>query len=202
MADRKADNITRHEPRITPEARERLSGHRGAVLWFTGLSAAGKSTVANLVDHRLHEAGVHTFLLDGDNLRGRINRDLGFSPTDRKENIRRIGDMAHLFVEAGIIVLVAVISPYSDDRDAARALVPAGRFVEIFVDTPLEICETRDPKGLYERARAGQIPDFTGVDAPYEPPRSPELVLAAGIDPPDKLADAVIAFVRKQGLIS
>jgi len=202
MADRKADNITWHEPRITPEARERLSGHRGAVLWFTGLSAAGKSTVANLVDHRLHEAGVHTFLLDGDNLRGRINRDLGFSPEDRKENVRRIGDMAQLFVEAGIIVLVAVISPYAEDRDAARALVPEGRFLEIFVDTPLEICEQRDPKGLYRKARAGKIQEFTGVDAPYEPPRSPELVLLAGVDPPDRLADAVIEYVRGQGLIS
>jgi adenylyl-sulfate kinase len=175
--------------------------HQGAVLWFTGLSASGKTTISNLVDVRLRHDGIYTFVLDGDILRSGLNLDLGFSPKDRAENIRRIGQVAGLFVKAGIIVLVAAISPYRRDRDNARALVPSKCFVEIFVDTSLEICEKRDPKGLYRKARAGELTDFTGIDAPYEPPCAPELVLSGGTTLPDELVDEVVEFLRTRGLV-
>lgn len=173
---------------------KRISNRLGAVLWFTGLSGSGKTTISKLVDDRLRRDEIHTFVLDGDILRSGLNLDLGFSPKDRAENIRRIGQVASLFVKAEIVVLVAAISPYRRDRDAARALVPSECFVEIFVNTPIEVCEQRDSKGLYRKARAGELADFTGIDAPYEPPLAPELVLLGKT--PDELADEVIEFLR------
>ena len=158
-------------------ARAALNGQRPAVLWFTGLSGAGKSTIANLVEKRLHAQGRHTMILDGDNVRHGLNRDLGFSEADRVENIRRIAEVAKLFVDAGLIVLVSFISPYRAERMLARDCVEAGEFLEIFVDTPVEECRRRDPKGLYQKADAGQIRNFTGVDAPYEAPLDPEIRL-------------------------
>ncbi|HET8765200.1 MAG TPA: adenylyl-sulfate kinase, partial [Rhodanobacter sp.] len=157
--------------------RTQLMNHRPAVLWFTGLSGAGKSTIANLVEKRLHALGYHTYLLDGDNVRHGINKDLGFTPADRVENIRRIGEVAHLMVDAGLVVLVSAISPYRSERRSVRERFTEGEFVEVFVDTPLAECEARDPKGLYRKARAGEIRNFTGIDAPYEAPESPEVHL-------------------------
>jgi adenylylsulfate kinase len=189
------------------------------VIWFTGLSACGKSTISNLVDHKLHSRGLHSFVLDGDNVRHGLNAGpgmlkerhgeefakrfgLGFSAQDREENIRRIGAVAKLFSDAGIVTLTAFISPYRRDRDAVRASMPAGDFLEIFVDAPLEICEARDPKGLYKKARAGELKGFTGIDDPYEAPEKPELVLNAGQKTAEALADEVIAFLTKIGKLS
>ena len=203
-----------HEQSVTRDDRETLNGHAGCVVWFTGLSGSGKSTVANLVDHALHRMGVHTFLLDGDNVRHGLNATpsilrelygeayadrfgLGFSKEDRTENIRRIGAVAGLFAAAGVIVLTAFVSPYRSDRDAVRAQLGAGEFVEIFVDTPLEICEQRDPKGLYQKARAGEIKNLTGIDDPYEPPANAELVLAGGEDDAEALAKEVVAYLQR-----
>ena len=179
-----------------------MSGHKGAVLWFTGLSASGKSTIANTVDHKLHSLGKRSFVLDGDNIRMGLNKNLGFSAADRAENIRRIGEVGKLFASAGMITLTAFISPYLADRNAARALLGDGEFIEIFVDTPIEVCEARDPKGLYKKARAGQLKGFTGIDDPYEAPEKPELVLEGGKKSIDDLADEVIAFLKASGLLS
>ena len=196
-----APNIRWHHATITAEDRERSKGQRGAALWFTGLSGAGKSTVAEIVDHRLHGAGHHSFILDGDNLRHGLCKDLAFSPEDRAENIRRLGEVARLFVEAGLIVLCAAISPYRRDRELARARVGAGRFIEIFVDPDLAECERRDPKGLYRRVRAGEITGFSGIDAPYERPAAPELRLVAGTAGPEALADEVLAHLQARGIL-
>jgi adenylylsulfate kinase len=207
-----------HEHAVSRQEREQLNGNHGCVLWFTGLSASGKSTVANLVDHKLHSKGVHSFVLDGDNIRHGLNSGpdllkkihgeefarrfgLGFSAQDREENIRRIGSVAKLFCEAGVIAITAFISPYRADRDRVRATLADGDFVEVFVDAPLEVCEARDPKGMYKRARAGQIRGFTGIDDPYEPPQKPELVLDADTKPADILAEEVIAYLRASGKI-
>lgn len=194
-------NIRWHAAAVTAADRESIKGQRGAVLWFTGLSGAGKSTVAALVDHKLHASGRHSYILDGDNLRFGLCQDLGFSPDDRTENIRRLGEVARLFVDAGLLVLVAAISPYRRDRELARARVAPDRFLEIFVDTDLAVCEARDPKGLYRRARAGEITGMSGVDAPYEPPIAPELRLVASSDGPGALADRVIAELTDRGLL-
>lgn len=212
--------IVWHAPSITRDQRERLNGHQGCVIWFTGLSGCGKSTVANLVDHKLVELGVHAILLDGDNVRHGVSATpqllaenhgaefaarfgLGFSAQDREENIRRIGAVAQLFASGGIVTLTALVSPYRRDRDAVRARIEAsGRpddFIEVFVDAPLEVCEARDPKGLYQQARAGKIKGFTGIDDPYEPPANPELHLDAAGQTPDELADRVVAFLRARG---
>ncbi len=207
-----------HEHAVSREERERLNGHKGCVLWFTGLSGSGKSTVANLVDHRLHAMGVHSFVLDGDNIRHGLNASpamlkerhgeefakrfgLGFSAQDREENIRRIGAVAKLFCEAGIIAITAFISPYRIDRDRVRATMKPGDFIEIFVDAPLEVCEARDPKGLYKKARAGELKGFTGIDDPYEPPLQPEIHLDAANHRPEELADVVINYLREKGII-
>ncbi|WAG77530.1 adenylyl-sulfate kinase [Metapseudomonas furukawaii] len=160
--------------RVDRPQRSRLKGQEPCVVWFTGLSGAGKSTLADTLEARLHADGRHTYLLDGDNLRHGLNRDLGFSAEDRRENIRRVGEVAALMVDAGLIVIAAFISPFRADRDAIRQLLP-GRFIEVHVDTPLEVCERRDPKGLYRKARAGQLKDFTGLDSPFEAPESAEL---------------------------
>ncbi|REJ06367.1 adenylyl-sulfate kinase [Halobacillus trueperi] len=170
-------NLTWHEASIGKEAYRRKNGHQSGVLWFTGLSGSGKSSIANRLNKVLHEKGIQTYLLDGDNVRHGLNSDLGFSEKDREENIRRIGEVAKLFADSGTIVLTAFISPYQKDRDLVRASVPTGDFIEIHVDCPVEECETRDPKGLYKKARNGEIKGFTGIDAPYEVPLHPELVL-------------------------
>jgi len=208
-----------HEHAVSREQREESKQHKGCVLWFTGLSASGKSTVANVVDHKLHALGVHSFVLDGDNVRHDLNAGpevlekrhgeqfaerfgLGFSAQDREENIRRIGAVGKLFCDAGLVAITAFISPYRVDRDRVREILPDGDFIEIFLDVPLEVCEQRDPKGLYKKARAGQIKGFTGIDDPYEPPENPELVLKADDKSPETLAEEVMTYLRESGKIS
>jgi adenylylsulfate kinase len=215
-------DITWHPTTVTREDRERRNGHRGCVLWFTGLSGSGKSTIANEVDRLLLERGIHTQLLDGDNVRMGLNASpdllrerhgaafaerfgLGFAPLDREENIRRIGAVAQLFAAAGVVTLTAFVSPYRRDRQLVRELVEQqgkpGDFWEIFVDTPLDVCEARDPKGLYKKARAGLIRNFTGIDDPYEPPESPELHLLGDSAHPTELATQVISQLQAQRVI-
>ena len=201
MAEQKATNITWHEHHVSKNDRWKLMGHKGAVLWFTGLSACGKSTIANTVDHLLHGRGVHSFVLDGDNIRHGLNKNLGFSAEDRAENIRRIGEVAKLFADAGVIALTAFISPYRADRDKVRALLQPGEFVEIYVNASLETCEKRDPKGLYKKARAGEIKGFTGIDDPYEAPEKPELTLDSNSKGIDELAQEVIAYLDGRGYL-
>jgi len=219
MTDHPKVEVHWHEHAVSRQEREQLNGNSGCVVWFTGLSACGKSTIANLVDHKLHSMGVHCSVLDGDNVRHGLNAapgmlkavhgdefaarfGLGFSAQDREENIRRIGSVAKLFAEAGIVTLTAFISPYRVDRDHVRANLGDGDFVEIFVDAPLEVCEARDPKGLYKKARAGEIKGFTGIDDPYEAPEKAELVLDAGTKSAEELADEVIAYLKSSGKIS
>jgi len=212
-------NVHWHEQQVSRDERQQLNGHKGCVVWFTGLSACGKSTVANLVDHKLHASGVRSIVLDGDNVRHGLNAapgmleevhgeefasrfGLGFSAQDREENIRRIGAVAKLFSEAGVVTLTAFISPYRQDRDRVRSSTADGDFVEVFVDASLDVCEARDPKGLYKKARAGEIKGFTGIDDPYEAPTNAELVLDAGGKDADTLADEVIVYLRSSGKIS
>jgi len=223
MAEEKATGerveVRWHDHAVSRTDRERAAGHKGCVLWFTGLSGCGKSTLANAVDRLLHARGCRTFVLDGDNVRLGLNaapallRDrygeesaarfgLGFGAADRAENIRRIGAVAELFAQAGIIALTAFVSPYRRDRDAVRAALPAGDFVEIFVKAPLEVCEGRDPKGLYKKARAGELKHFTGIDDPYEEPLTPELVVDSATRPPDELAAEVVAWLERAGKLS
>ena len=197
-----SDNVTWHEQMVSSQERSKLKLHRGALLWFTGLSGAGKSTVANAVDYKLNHRKVHSYLLDGDNIRHGLNGNLGFSAADRTENVRRIGEVGKLLVDAGLIVCSAFISPYHRDREAIRDIMPDGRFVEIFVDASLATCESRDPKDLYKKARAGEIKNFTGVDAPYEIPEKPELVLDADKKGIEQLADEVINYLCAAGLLS
>lgn len=177
VSENKSRDIYWHQGAVTREDRERLKGHRGFTLWYTGISASGKSTLAVATERVLHEKGYHTYILDGDNIRHGLNKNLGFSPEDRTENIRRIGEVAGLFRDCGIINLIAFISPYRRDRDEARALGHKGDFIEVLVDCPLEICESRDPKGAYKKAREGIIKEFTGISAPYEAPENPEIHL-------------------------
>ena len=198
---RRASNIHQHANLIGRAEREKLNGHRPAVLWFTGLSGSGKSTIANLVERQLYEHGVRTFLLDGDNVRHGLNRDLGFADADRVENIRRVGEVAKLFVDAGLVVLCSFISPFRAERGMVRELLPEGDFVEIFVDTPIEDCIKRDPKGLYAKALKGEIANFTGVTSPYEPPEAPELVLRTEDLTAAAAADRVIEDLKIRGLI-
>ncbi|HEY0211211.1 adenylyl-sulfate kinase [Acerihabitans sp.] len=172
-----AGNIVWHQHPVTREDRERLHRHQGAVVWFTGLSGSGKSTLAGDLEKALHPLGVSTYLLDGDNVRHGLCKDLGFTDRDRRENIRRVGEVARLMVDAGLVVLTAFISPHRAERQMVRDMLPEGRFIEAFVDTPLEICEARDPKGLYKKARAGDLPHFTGIDSVYEAPEQPEIHL-------------------------
>jgi adenylylsulfate kinase len=202
MAEQKATNVTWHEHRVSRVERSELNGHKGAVLWFTGLSGCGKSTIANTVDHLLHQDKIHTFVLDGDNVRMGLNKNLGFSAEDRTENIRRIGEVAKLYTEAGMLVLTAFISPYRADRDAVRELLDDGEFIEVLVDASLETCEARDPKGLYKKARAGEIKGFTGIDAPYEAPENPELTLDSNNKSIDELAQEVVDHLKANGYLS
>ncbi len=201
MAQQKATNITWHETTVTAEDRERLLNQKGCVIWFTGLSGSGKSTLANAVEYVLHQQRHHTYVLDGDNVRHGLNKNLGFSPEDREENIRRIGEVAKLFADAGTVVMTAFISPYRADRDQARALITEGRFVEVFVDCPLEVCEERDTKGLYKKARAGEIKEFTGISAPYEPPLNPEVIINSAELSIEACAKAVVSALVKAGLV-
>ncbi|MEX0703026.1 MAG: adenylyl-sulfate kinase [Planctomycetales bacterium] len=202
MSEQKSTNITWHEHHVSKQERRQLNGHKAAVLWFTGLSACGKSTVANTVDHILHSSGKHSYVLDGDNVRHGLNKNLGFSAEDRAENIRRIGEVAKLFVDAGHLVLTAFISPYKADRDKVRALLQPGEFIEIYVNASIETCEQRDPKGLYKKARAGEIKGFTGIDDPYEAPEKPELVLDANTKGIDELAREVVGYLEARGYLA
>jgi adenylylsulfate kinase len=201
MSAPKAENLTWHIGEVDKEARAAAHGHRGAVLWFTGLSGSGKSTIGHRVERMLIERGAFAYVLDGDNIRHGLNSDLGFAPEDRVENIRRIGEVARLFADAGGLVLSAFISPYREDRDRVRGLMGPGEFIEVFVDTPLEICEARDPKGLYKKARAGEISNFTGLDAPYEAPRSPEVHLETENLSVDEAAGLVIRYLEEQHIL-
>ena len=202
MAESKSTNITWHAGQVTRKDREKVLGQRGVTLWLTGLSGSGKSTVAVAAEHALVERGRLSYVLDGDNVRHGLNKNLGFSPDDRTDNIRRIAEVAKLFTDAGVIVLTSFISPYRADRDAARAIFGEGDFVEVFVSTSLETCEERDPKGLYKKARAGQIPDFTGISAPYEAPERPELVLDTGkLAVPESVA-ALLRYLDGKGYLS
>ena len=199
---RRSTNITWQELDVDKAARARLNGQEPAVVWFTGLSGSGKSTIANLVERKLYALGRHTYVLDGDNIRHGLNRDLGFTEADRVENIRRVSEASALFIDAGMIVLVSFISPYRTERDTARERVAEGEFIEVFVDTPIEECRRRDPKGLYKRADEGLIRNFTGIDAPYEAPLNPEIHLRTTEATPSDLADRVVAELRKRGLVT
>lgn len=198
---RRATNIHRQSVLVDKPARIQLNGHRPAILWFTGLSGSGKSTIANIVERELHVRGTHTYMLDGDNVRHGLNRDLGFTDADRVENIRRVGEVAKLFVDAGAVVLCSFISPFRAERRMVRELVGPEEFVEIYVDTPLEECMRRDPKGLYARASQGKIKNFTGIDSPYETPENPEIVVRAGDDSPEDVARQIVENLRERQII-
>jgi adenylylsulfate kinase len=201
MAEQKATNIVWHPGAVTRADREQRNGHRGCTVWLTGLSGSGKSTIAVDLEKALWSRGVHAFILDGDNIRHGLNKNLGFSPADRTENIRRIGEVAKLFTEAGTVVLTAFISPYRADRDQVRALMQPGDFIEVLVDCPLEVCEQRDVKGLYQKARAGQIPEFTGISAPYEAPLTPELVVKSGMQTVEQSVAQIVKYLESKSLI-
>ncbi|VYT99546.1 adenylyl-sulfate kinase [Metakosakonia massiliensis] len=194
------ENVVWHPHPVTASAREQLHGHRGVVLWFTGLSGSGKSTVAGALEEALHKLGVSTYLLDGDNVRHGLCNDLGFTDDDRRENIRRVGEVARLMVDAGLVVLTAFISPHRAERQMVRERLGEGRFIEVFVDTPLAICEARDPKGLYKKARAGELKNFTGIDAVYEAPESPDVHLA-GEQLVTNLVSQLLDLMRRDDII-
>lgn len=197
----RATNVVWHDLYLDKKTRAKLKNQHPCLLWFTGLSGAGKSTVANIVEKKLNAEGKHTYLLDGDNIRHGLNRDLGFSSEERIENIRRVGEVGKLFVDAGIITLASFISPFRSDRLIVRELFEPNEFLEVFVSAPLDVCEERDPKGLYKKARQGQIPNFTGVDSPYEAPEQPEVVLDTTDGTPEQCADRLIAYIVKHGYI-
>ena len=198
----KSTNTVWHHATVTRKDRENLHKHKSAVLWFTGLSGSGKSTMAHAVEDRLHKSGVTTFVLDGDNVRHGLCCDLGFSNADRIENIRRIGEVAKLLTESGVITLTAFISPFKEDRNAARKLLPHGDFLEIYCHCPIEVCEERDVKGLYKKARSGEIPFFTGIGSPYEEPEKPELVVNTHEKSLEESVNAVIQLMTQRGLVN
>ncbi len=197
----KKNNVTWFDGYVSRKDRETLHGHKGAVIWFTGLSASGKSTIAHLVEKKLHQQGCSTYALDGDNVRYGLCSDLAFSSEDRVENIRRIGEMVKLFVDSGIIVLAAFISPYRKDRQQLRSLFHNGQFLEIYVECPPEICSDRDQKGIYAKARAGVIKEFTGISAPYEPPEHPDLVIPSYKQDAKAAAESVIYLIKQRNII-
>jgi adenylylsulfate kinase len=201
MAEQKATNIVWHPGAVTRTDREQLNGHRGCTVWLTGLSGSGKSTIAVELEKRLWDRGVRAYILDGDNVRHGLNKNLGFSPEDRTENIRRIGEVAKLFTEAGMVAITAFISPYRADRDQVRALMPDD-FVEVLVECPIEVCEQRDVKGLYQKARAGQIKEFTGISAPYEAPGKPELTIRTDRQSVEESARAILGFLAARRVVS
>ena len=202
MTKIKATNITWHEGHVGREEREKFLNQKGALIWFTGLSGSGKSTIAYTLEHALVQRGHLSYVLDGDNIRHGLNKNLGFSAEDRTENIRRIGEVGKLFVDTGVITATAFISPYRADRNIARETVGEGNFFEVFCDTPLAVCEERDPKGLYKKARAGEIKGFTGIDDPYEAPEKPEMVIDTSKMSPQEAAIALIEMLEKAGKIS
>ena len=202
MTEQKSSNITWHEGHVTREDREKVLGQRGAVVWLTGLSGSGKSTVAVAAEKALVESGRLAYVLDGDNVRHGLNSNLGFSPEDRTENIRRIGEVAKLFSEAGVIVFTSFISPYRADRDAVRASMPEGDFIEAYVAASVETCEGRDVKGLYAKARKGEIPEFTGISAPYEEPHKPEVLLDTNSQSVEESTRQLVAHLEERGILS
>jgi len=197
-----ADDIVWHDHKVVRSQRAENKNQKPCLLWFTGLSGSGKSTIANALDVALHQRGYHTFLLDGDNVRHGLCKDLGFSDEGRVENIRRIGEVSKLFTDAGLIVLSAFISPFISDRRLVRKLFPAGEFIEVFMDAPIETCESRDPKGLYQKARSGQIKDFTGIDSPYEVPAHPELRLDTSRMSVDDCVEVLFAYLLEREMIA
>lgn len=201
MNNPKSNNIVWHHPHITKEDREKRQGHKGAVIWLTGLPSSGKSTIANEVAYQLFKRRCNPYVLDGDNIRHGLNSNLGFSPDDRQENIRRIGEMAKLFTDAGMIVAAAFVSPYREDRNRVRALFKEGEFIEAFVNCSPEICEKRDPKGHYKKARNGLIPEFTGVSAPYEEPEHPEVTINAHEESVVESVAKVMWYLEEKGII-
>ncbi|MFS0555446.1 adenylyl-sulfate kinase [Brevibacillus sp. 179-C9.3 HS] len=194
-------NIVWHPTTVTKQDRQKRAGHKSCVLWFTGLSGAGKSTLANAVEHELHQRGLASYVLDGDNIRHGLNRGLGFGAEDRRENIRRIGEVAKLFIDAGVITLTAFISPYREDRELARNLVEAGEFIEVYVKCPLEECERRDVKGLYHKARSGEIGQFTGISAPYEEPEQAEIVIESDKQTIEDAVRTVLTYLEEQKVL-
>lgn len=198
MGNIETNNVVWHQAAVTRERRESQNGHKSFILWFTGLSGSGKSTLAHAVEERLHQMGCKTFVFDGDNVRHGLNKDLGFSKEDRKENIRRIGEMCKLFIEAGVIALTAFISPYREDRKKVRQLVKDGDLIEIFCDCSLEVCESRDLKGHYAKARRGEIREFTGISAPYEKPDNPEIIVKTGDVPLEECVDRIIEYLEEE----
>jgi adenylylsulfate kinase len=198
---KKSSNVVWHHATVTRKRREKMNGHGSVILWFTGLSGAGKSSLAHAVEEELHQKGCRTFVFDGDNVRHGLCSDLGFSAEDRVENIRRVGEMAKLIIETGVIALTAFISPFQSDRDRVRSLVPHGDFLEIFCRCSLEICEQRDVKGLYKRARAGEIKDFTGISSPYEEPSNPELIVETGTLTMEESVAQVMQLLRDRGIV-
>lgn len=201
MTSTKATNISWHYGALTKRDREKLLGQRGVVVWFTGLPSSGKSTLAHSVERELHSRGHLSYVLDGDNIRHGLNKNLGFSPTDREENIRRIGEVAKLFAEAGVITLTAFISPYRRDREKARSLMERGEFIEVFVHVPLKEAEKRDPKGLYKKAKAGKIKEFTGISAPYEEPIDPEIMIDTTMLDVEMSKQKILAYLEQKGII-
>ena len=201
MTKIKATNITWHEGHVGRDQRQKMLNQKGALIWMTGLSGSGKSTIAYTLEHALVQRGHLAYVLDGDNIRHGLNKNLGFSAEDRQENIRRIGEVGKLFVDVGVITITAFISPYRADRDTARKTVGAGDFFEVFCDTPIEVCEQRDPKGLYKKARAGEIKGFTGIDDPYEAPDKPEMVIDASKMTPEAATVVLIEMLEKAGKI-
>lgn len=201
MAQTKNNNIVWHQPTVSKEDRCKLFGHRGVALWFTGLSGSGKSTLAHEVENSLYKRGGHTFVLDGDNVRHGLNKDLGFSTEDRKENIRRLAELVRLFTDAGSIVLTAFISPYRADRETARGLLDKGDFIEIFCRCSLQECEKRDPKGLYKKARAGEIPEFTGITSPYEEPEKPEIIVDTDKESSSACVRKIMGYLEMKGFL-
>jgi adenylylsulfate kinase len=200
--DPTSENVYWQESGLTQAAREKLGGHRGACVWLTGLSGSGKTTIARELERQLYQRDIRTFMLDGDNIRHGLNKDLGFSAEDRNENIRRIGEVAKLFVHSGTIVIASFISPYREVRDALRQNMDPGEFIEVHVDAPLDVCEDRDPKGLYERVRDGEIDNFTGIDAPYEQPLDPELHIDTEADADEKVSAArIVSFLEENGYL-
>jgi adenylylsulfate kinase len=194
-------NIVWHDHRVTKSERRKLNNHKSCCVWFTGLPASGKSTIASEVEHQLHKKGIRTYLLDGDNVRHGLNSNLGFSPEDREENIRRIGEVAKLFVDAGMITFVAFISPYRKDRERARHILEDGEFIEVYIKCPVEVCEQRDPKGQYQKAKKGEIKEFTGISAPYEEPLNPEIVLETDSLAVIESVKKIVDYLEKRGII-
>jgi adenylyl-sulfate kinase len=195
-------NITWHHHQLSKEKRSYQKGQKACIIWFTGLSGSGKSTIANALEAKLYAMGKHTYVLDGDNVRHGLNKDLGFSDEDRVENIRRVGEVSRLFVDAGLIVISAFISPFCLDRQMVRDLVATGEFIEVFIDTPLEICEQRDPKGLYQKARKGEIPAFTGISSPYEAPATPEIHILTVEKSIEESVNMIISYLQEKGYLS